>query len=184
MRKWAIGLLALFTLTGCLQKEEIERGMALRSDLLRSGGSFNAQIVADYGDKSYTFGMFCEFDDTGDMSFTVTAPDTIAGIQGTIADNAGNLTFDDTALHFELMADGYLSPISAPWVFLKTLRSGYLTSAGEEEEGLRLSLDDSYEEDALHLDIWLNEQNIPLRAEILFDGRRILSMEVVNFAIL
>jgi len=184
LRKWAIGLLALFTLTGCLQKEEIERGMALRSDLLRSGGSFNAQIVADYGDKSYTFGMFCEFDDTGDMSFTVTAPDTIAGIQGTIADNAGNLTFDDTALCFTLLTDEQLNPVSAPWILMKTLRSGYLTSAGMEEDMLRLTIDDSYEEDALQLDIWIEKNGSPKRAEICYDGRSILTLTVREFQIL
>ena len=48
---------------------------------------------------------------------------------------------------------------------------------------LRLSIDDSYEEDALHMDIWLNAENVPVRGEILYDDRRILSLDVKNFAI-
>ena len=64
------------------------------------------------------------------------------------------------------------------------MRSGYLTSAGMEGDLLRLTIDDSYEEDALTLDIWLNEQDIPIRAEILYDGRRILTLEIENFQIM
>ena len=88
---------------------------------------------------------------------------------------------DETALCFPLLTDGQLSPASAPWIFLKTLRSGYLTSACMEDEMLRLTMDDTYEENALHLDIWLDGERIPVRADILYDGRRILSVEVEDF---
>ena len=53
-----------------------------------------------------------------------------------------------------------------------------------EGDLLRLTIDDSYEEDALTLDIWLNGQDIPIRAEILYDGRRILTLEIENFQIM
>ena len=93
------------------------------------------------------------------------------------------MTFDDTVLFFDSMADDQISPISAPWVFLKTLRSGYLTSAGTEEEFLRLTINDTYEDDALQLDVWLGEGDVPVRCEILYDERRILSLTVTNFQI-
>jgi len=181
MKKWAIFLLFLVCLSGCGASEEIERGMALRSSLLRSSGSFDTEITADYGEKCHVFSMQCDFDESGNLGFEVTAPEEISGITGNIRNATGALTFDDTVLYFDLLTDDQLSPVSAPWIFLKTLRSGYLTSAGKEEELLRLSIDDSYEEDALHLDIWLNGDNIPEYAEIVYDGRRILSLDVENF---
>ena len=46
---------------------------------------------------------------------------------------------------------------------------------------VRVTIHDSYEEDALMLDIWLDGNNLPARAEILWDGRRILTVEVENF---
>ena len=46
---------------------------------------------------------------------------------------------------------------------------------------LRLTIDDSYEDDALHLDIWLGEDDCPEDAEILYKERRILSIKVTNF---
>jgi len=82
---------------------------------------------------------------------------------------------------FDLLADGQLSPVSAPWIFMKALHSGYLTSCGKEGDLLRLAVDDSYADDALHLDIWLGSDDLPIRAEILWQGRRLLSMDVTNF---
>lgn len=179
-----LALLLVF-LTGCADaSKEMERGMKLRSDLLKASACrFDAEITADYGDKVYTFSMNCQGDPLGNMTFTVTAPETIADITGSISDTGGKLTFDDTALQFDLMADDQVTPVSAPWILLKTLRSGYITSAGMEDDLLRLTIDDSYEDDALHLDIWLNDENQPTKAEILYDGRSILSLAVTNFAI-
>ena len=157
--------------------------MELRVALLSSGCSFDADITADYGDEVYNFSVTCEGDSDGNLGFTVTAPESIGGITGIIDQTCGKLTFDDTAVTFPLLADGQLSPVSAPWILLKTLRSGYLTAAGMEGEDLRLTIDDSYEEDALGLDVWLNGENQPIRADILYDGCRILAMKVSNFQI-
>lgn len=158
--------------------------MDLRTKLLAQAVSFDAEITADYGDKTYTFSMHCESDTKGDMTFTVTQPESIAGISGTLSSTGGKLTFSDTALAFELMADDQLSPVSAPWILMKTLRSGYLTSCGQEGEILRIAIDDSYEDDALHLDIWLDEKDLPFQAEISWQGRRLLSVLVTNFTFL
>lgn len=145
--------------------------------------SFDAEITADYGDKLHQFAVSCQGDNNGDLIFLVNQPETISGITGKLTDSGGKLTFDETALQFDTMADDQITPVSAPWIFLKTLRSGNLTSAGMEGDLLRLSIDDSYEEDALHLDIWLDEEDMPKRAEILYAGRRILSLDVKNFQI-
>lgn len=181
---WAL-LILLCLLTGCSDgSSEMERGLALRDRLLSASScGFDADITADYGDKVYTFSMKCTADARGDMTFTVTAPETIAGITGSVSEAGGRLTFDQTALQFDLMADDQVTPVSAPWILLKTLRSGYITSTTREDDLLRLTIDDSYEEDALHLDIWLDADDIPSRAEILYDGRRILSLSVANFEI-
>ena len=88
-----------------------------------------------------------------------------------------------TALSFPLLADGQVTPVSAPYLLIKTLRGGYVRSVGEDGDFLRVTVDDSYEENALQLDIWLDSENHPIRAEILYDGRRILSMNIADFCI-
>lgn len=186
MKRIAALLCMVLLLSGCTGTDQsMNRAMAFRSQLLAAGGcSFDADITADYGDKSYTFSMACTADDRGMVSFSVTKPETISGITGNVAATGGKLTFDDKALSFALMADGLITPVSGPWVLLKTLRSGYLTSCGQEGEYLRLTIDDSYEADALHLDIWLGEGDLPVRGEILWQGRRLLSISVTNFTFL
>ena len=171
-------------LTGCMGNHRaLDSMMELRADLLSGNCSFHAEVTADYGEILHTFGMFCEGDSQGNLGFSVTSPDSIAEIEGTITAKEGNLTFDDTVLSFPLLADDQVSPVSAPYLLLKTLRGGYVRSAGEEDGLVRVTVDDSYEEDALQLDIWLDGENLPLRAEVVYDGRRILSMNITDFRI-
>lgn len=155
--------------------------MTMRQQLQNSGCDFDCTVTADYGDAIYTFSMHCTADEQGTLTFEVLSPESISGITGNISQNKGKLTFDDNALAFDLLADGQLSPVSAPWVLIHTLRGGYLASCAELEGGMLLSIDDSYEEDPLRLDIRMDGEGKPKTAEILWQGRRILSMEVENF---
>lgn len=182
-RIWLLGIALL--LVGCGGKgRELDRAMALRSRLLNASRcSFRAEITADYGDRVHSFTMESLADENGELRFTVTQPDTIAGITGRIGNSGGELTFDDTALVFPLLADGELAPVSSPWLLLKTLRSGFLTSAGTEGELLRITIDDRYEEDALTADIWVNSEECPVRAEFSWRGRSILTILVEDFRI-
>lgn len=180
------GLLCLgLLLSGCGPRNaELDKAMALRSKILSAERvSFDAEITADYGDKVHTFSLACQGDALGNLTFSVTGPETITGITGRIDEKGGALTFDDTALYFDLLADGTLSPVSAPWILLKTLRGGYLTSAGSEDGMTLLTIDDSYVDDALTLDIRLDEVELPQQAEILHKGRKILSLTLTNFVL-
>jgi len=185
LRKFLWLLTILLCLSGCdSENSALKEGMAFRDKLLSGQGCrFSVQITADYGEHLYYFEMDCAADSVGDMTFCVTAPESIAGIEGSLSYAGGTLDFADTALQFDLLADDQLTPVSSPWILLKTLRSGYIASACYEEELLRLTVDDSYEEDALRLDIWLRDE-CPVRSDVLYDGKRILSMEVKDFEIL
>lgn len=184
MKRLAVLLILAWLLCGCRQTE-LEQGMALRGKLLQAEEcTFDAKVTADYGDKLYEFSMACKADKDGVVTFTVTEPETISGITGKVNKSGGAITFDDTVLEFGLMAEGRLSPVSAPWLLIKTLRSGYLKSAGREDGVTRLTLDDSFQEDALMVDVWMGEDGLPTRGEILSDGRRILTVEVENLQIM
>lgn len=173
-------------LSGCsMSRGNMADALAFRESLLKANGcAFQGEITADYGDEIYSFCVDCAADGEGNITFTVTQPESISGISGEIFSSGGRLTFDDTVLGFPLLADGELSPVSAPWIFLNSLRSGYMISCGQEEDGLRLTVNDSYEEDALQLDIWMKNGSEPYYAEILWQGRRVLSLEIDNFEIL
>ena len=185
--KRLIALVSLtFVLTGCLGvDEELEQIMTFRASLLSGMGcSFDAIITADYRETIYTFGLSCRGDELGNLSFVVTEPESISGISGRIDADGGEMTFDHQALAFECLTDEQLSPISAPWLMLKVLRGGYITSCTEEDGKLRVSLNDSFEADALKADVWLDDGDRPVYAEFLWKERKILSLEVKNFEIL
>ena len=171
-------------LPGCSGSgESLDPALALRSRLLSCASyAFDAQVTADYGDKLYTFEMNCQVDNSGQVTFTVTAPETISGITGTVSAQGGKLTFDDTALAFELLADGQFSPVSAPWVLVHTLHEGYITASAEVENGYMVTINDRYDEEALTLSVWLDHNGLPAGAEIIWRDRRVLSLTVKNFS--
>ena len=172
-------------LTGCTGKrDELDRAMKLRANLLGClGCSFDVTVTADYGDAFYTFVMNCQTGGRGDLQFTVLQPESLAGITGEISSGEGKLTFDDVALQFPLLAADQVTPVSGPWILMKTLLGGYLTAANEEGDLLHLTINDSYEEEALQMEIWLDGNDMPVNAEILYDGRRIVTMVVENFSL-
>ena len=185
MKRFALICLVLILLCGCAADSGgLDRAMALRGKIQQKEVTFEARITADYGDKVHIFAMECHGDILGNVKFTVTEPENISGITGTIEKGSGKLTFDDQMLAFDILADELISPVSAPWVLLETLRSGYLTFCSADGELLRVAIDDSYAENALHLEVWLDSQDIPQRSEVYWQGRRLLSIEVKNFTFL
>ena len=184
--KWISLVLAALLLTGCgVHHEELVQAMELRAKLLAAQGCcFEADITADYSDQTYSFTVEYQSDSKGNVTFTVQAPETIEGITGSVSAEGGKLTFDDKVLGFELLADGQVTPVSAGYLLVKTLRSGYVRSCGIEGDQIKLMIDDSYQEDALHLDIRLNQENVPVSADILYNDRRFLSLDIKNFRIL
>lgn len=177
-RVWAVIVLVIF-LCGCSADASMDRALALRQRLLDANGlTFEATVTADYGENFHTFVLKCQVDQAGDLSFEVSAPDTISGITGIMSAEGRALTFDDQVLAFAPLADGQIPPISAPWLLIHTLRGGYIRACAEGQGGLHLTIDDSYEDDALQLDIWLDENDLPKEAEILWQGRRILTIRV------
>ena len=185
MKKLAALMLILATLTGCSKtKDMLDKAMTLRAELLACQScTFDATITADYGDKLHTFGMYCVGDNDGVVRFEVTAPETLAGITGILDGEEGKLTFDDQGVAFSMLADGQVTPVSGPWILMKTLMGGYLTACNQEEDLVHLMIRDSYEEDALDLEIWLDGESYPVQTEIGYEGRRILTMEIENFRI-
>lgn len=178
-------LIFAFVLTGCIpENEQLDKAMLLRESLQKSKGcSFRAVITADYGETLHTFTLACTADALGSLNFQVKEPDSIFGIAGSITKDGGTITFDGKALAFPLLADDQLSPVCAPWVFLHTLLGGYISGCGKDGEYSRITLDDTYCGETLQSDIWLDASDCPVRCEILYKGKRILSLDVRDFTL-
>ena len=181
----AVVVLVFLLLSGCNDSEGIKPGMDLRNQLHQANGCrFTAIITADYGEYSYTFRLDCSSDQQGNVRFCVVEPESIQGITGTIDASGGKLTFEGQILAFPMIADDQITPVSAPWLLIRSIRGGYISAGGTDGEYYKLQLDDSYEEDPLQLVIWLDSNNMPIHCDILWRNRRILTAEIENFAFL
>ena len=169
-------------LTGCAgPNAPIDMALRLRNEIESSNGcAFETTITADYGEALYTFSMDCQTDSEGNLTFSVSKPESIEGISGRISSEGGALTFEDRVLAFQTMADDLVTPVTAPWIFIKTLKSGYIKGCDTTDSGFVISADDSYADGALHLQMVING-NVPVSCEIYWNGRRTLTMTVENF---
>ena len=183
MKRWLAIIMLSFFLSGCSGENAIlEQVIACRQKL--SGGNgccFEGYITADYGDRLYSFVLSCQTDSSGAVAFSVIDPESISGISGVMDEEKGALTFDEHVLAFSMLADGYISPVSAPWLMIRSLRSGYIRGCGMEEDYIRVVIDDTYEGEPIQLDVWLDESQHPTQVDYLWHGRRIISMQVKNF---
>ena len=174
--------LILVFLLGCTGTDPaMDAALALRSRVLAAETiRFTVAVGADYITNIEEFSLECV--QNGEvMSFRVREPEEIEAISGTVRGSEGTVGFDETVLAFPLMAEGRLSPLSGPWVLVKALRTGHILAAGREGELIHLFIDDSYEDNALTLDIWL-EEGWPTQAEISWEGRRCLTMTFDDFS--
>ncbi len=185
MKLTAALMALLLFLTGCTgQRNQLDRATDLRKQILTASTcTFDTTIHANYEEEVYTFDLSCSADSEGNLTFCVLSPDSIADIRGNISDSGASLVFEDTVLAFPMLADGKVSPVTAPWLFMKTLRGGYLSGCAETDEGLLISLDDSYDENPLHVEICTDTHAVPLSADIYYQQQCVVTMQFRNFCI-
>ena len=184
LRRFLVIMLCFIFFVGCDAGEDaMDDALQLRQNLFGcSHCSFDCTITADYSDRIYSFSLQCSFDGQGNMEFSVIEPNSISGITGKMDAKGGKLTFDDQVLMFPMLADGYISPVSAPWLLMQTLRGGYIHSAVQTENGGYFVYHDTFCEESLQVDVWTDDSGNPNAAEILWKGRRILTVTVTNFS--
>ena len=179
-------LVIILFLPGCSShSERLNQAMKMRGTLNKAQGCrFTAENTADYGKEVYTFSMDCRWDNGGILTFEVVKPESISGITGKISNEGSSLTFDGKVLAFQSIADDYITPVTAPWLFVKTLAGGYIESVAKEDTLLHILAQDTYASESMTMDIWITEENLPTRAEMVWKGKRILTLNVKNFAYL
>ena len=180
--KKLLPMLLICVLFGCDTRDDaMEEALRIRGKMLSSDCTFRCVITADYGETLETFTLDCESESDGELDFTVVFPESISGITGSTDGEDGQLTFDDKILTFPLLEQQRLSPVSSPWILMRALRNGCITSVARTDNGLLLCIDDSYADDALNLEVRTDEQGRLIAGEISIQGRRIVSMMIEGF---
>ena len=175
-------LLCCMYFVGCTgQKTQPgQEALDFRTDLMEHGGCcFTANIAADFGERVYMFTLACETN-AGETRLKVIEPEMIAGIAATVSSDGIKLTFDDAELDFGKLANGYVSPVTVPWLLAQCWMGEYIAWSGADGELDRVTYLRGYDEAELTVDTWFSD-GVPQHAEILYDDVRCLTVEILDF---
>ncbi len=143
-------------------------------------------VTADYGNRVYEYKLHCVGKDDA-MDIEVMEPEAIKGIKAHISKDATGLEFEGVTLDTgELFGDG-LSPLEAIPMMLKAWKSGYASETWKEKingtQTLAVKFDLSKagsSKDTKHI-VWFDlKNNLPVKAEILYDGYRVINCTFGN----
>ena len=144
---------------------------------------FDAAVTIDYGDATYSFSVACKTDVNNNMNISVIKPELISGVHAKISGGSGKIVFDEEAIAFQTIANDQIAPICIPWLLMKSLYGGYMSSYGSGNNLNFVRIDDNFNQTEYSVELWLDEANIPSEAEILWDGKRIASLTIDNFVL-
>ena len=176
-------LLCLLTACGSKESKELQAPMDFRAQLLQAGEcTFSASVTANYGESVQQFVLCCDCRTDGTAALEIKEPQTISGITAQTSDNGGSLVFDGAAVSFGTLADGTVAPISAPSLIVSAWSDAYICTAGTEGTFRRVTYENGYNEQQLFIDCWFDEKNIPICAEICYNDRTVLKIEIADFS--
>lgn len=181
----AVGLCLMLTACGGEKSLLVQEALNFRTDLLAAEQcSFAAQVTADYGERTYTFGMDCTYEPRADRAdMTVTEPESIAGIAASVEGESGTVSFDGTALELGTLAEGKTSPMALPQLLGQAWSSGYIVSQTAEDDGFLATYQVGYEEEQLTVYTSFDESGVPVWAEVYEDGVCVLQAELTDFGL-
>ena len=179
----ALAILFVTLFSGCRGEDSaMQTALDFRGSLLSAGGCrFTADVEADFGERIYDFTLECTYNGT-DGTLNVTAPKSIAGISATVSDGSSELEFDGVSLDFGPLANGFASPLSLPWLLGSAWTGDYIAWAGRDGDLAYVTWLKGYQEQELSINTWF-QKNIPVRAEVLSEGRRVLTVTIEDFAL-
>ncbi|MBP3633111.1 MAG: hypothetical protein J6J43_00870 [Oscillospiraceae bacterium] len=180
-KRFAALLLLVLCLTGCKAEGPTQTALDLRTKLMQAQTcGFTAQIRSDHGEKVYEF--------TADVRYSpeetvveITSPEELQGIRAKVTEDGAKLEYDGVELTFGTLANGKVSPMSAPWLLVQCWIGEYISHAGADGELERVTYLRGYDDEEIMLDTWLNVDGIPAYAEVAYDGVRCLSIQIRDF---
>lgn len=179
-------LLCVCLLTSCKKNDgELQRALDFRTALLGAQScTFSAEVTADFGDKVYDFALDCVYrPQENSAELTVTAPETIAGIQATVDGESAQVRFEDVSLQLGTLADGHVAPMRLPRLLGDAWAYGYIETLSNTNEGCLVTYRVGYDDDELLVYTYFDDAMTPLQAEVYRDGSCVLTAKTVNYSI-
>ncbi len=179
MKKLCLLILCLaLLLSGCGGGRAKEQRQALAEELnARRDLRFTAALRAEYPDKTVRFRLAYAEDEDG-CTIRVLEPEEIGGVSLHLGPDGAQLRYEQIRLDTGPLDRYGLSPVSALPALTRALREGHLESAWTEGE---LSVWELAADDALRVQVWLDGELRPQRAELISEGRVSVFLELSDW---
>ncbi|WP_341480889.1 hypothetical protein [Lawsonibacter celer] len=146
------------------------------------------EVIADYGQRVYEYGISFQWEREGDLVLTVTAPVEAAGITARVSGEQTSLEYDGVRLETGPLNEDGLSPIDAIPALLRALREDFIAECGMEKLGethtLRLCCRAPENTAGVgeEITLWLHpETHALLRGEVSQDGFTVIQCTFTEF---
>ena len=149
----------------------------------------NCSMTADVeclGDEAQKYTLSCKWENGGESTVTVEAPDELAGITASFDGEDMSLIFDGAALAAGKIGSGELSPASCLPMLMDAVCDGYMLEKSKEEysgaDAYRVTFDTTGTDgQKIDYTVWFGDGDTPLAAEISEEGNMIFKGEFTNF---
>lgn len=182
-------MLLAVVLSGCGGNTAAD-GLTVRTHFEELAGfEAHLKILSDLDQSVLEYEVDYVYNKEDNDTFTITAPESLAGIGGTIAgtDSASFvLQYDGLALDDAMPQRTGLTPADALFCLLDDLRRAEPTQIWTESTGGVKLLALRYEQDGddgkVEKQVWITEQGYqPVCAELYADGERVLQIQVMSY---
>ena len=189
MRKLLLCVPMIVLLAGCSPAKVSpaeELALAIRGEYLEmTACSAQLSLTADYGQRVYEYEMDAALAGE-DLTLTLTAPETVAGMTARMEGEEGTLEYDGVWTETGTLDEAGLTPVSAFPALMAAARSGYITACAleEEENLLRVDCGDPTGKpgEGREIALWFDPQvHVLVKGEISVDGFRVILCECTNF---
>ncbi|MCC8121168.1 MAG: hypothetical protein LIO42_04130 [Oscillospiraceae bacterium] len=193
-RLWALGAVLLL-LAGCGGSETAgisqaeQTALSVRTDYLAiTACAATVDMVADYGERVYTYQMSMSWEKDRATVLTVLEPENIAGLTARLEDGETYLDYDGASLETGELSGTGLTPMEVIPAVMEALFSGYMAQCDFETgaEGEQLWVLCRSPEDpagsGTEIALWFDAQSYELkRAEVSSDGYVVMQCTFTEF---
>ena len=189
MRKLLLCVPMILLLAGCSPakvSQAEEMALKIRGEYLEmTACSARLAVTADYGQRVYQYEMDAAVEGE-DVTLTLTAPETVAGMTASLTGEEGKLEYDGVWTETGTLDEDGLTPVSAFPALLEAARSGYISACAlsEEENLLRVDCGDPTGNpgEGREVVLWFDPATGALaKGEISVDRFRVILCECSDF---
>ena len=173
-RNIILPMLLVLLLCGCSSGEETAFNR-FREELARAEEiTFTADVQAEYEDKTAEFTLsFAMQNDEYRME--ILEPEIVRGISARVKSGETHLEYDGAILDIGKLTDRGLCPMSALPYLLDAMRDAHADMTWTENGLLTVRLVPS---DEMSVTLWLDEDNEPVNAEIIYKEKTVVFIEI------